>query len=164
MKEIYTQHTLNEFFEEFKNLPNSYKIDRVYLLLNNPNAKATHKVNSYFKHLKLIIMTSAFIIGVSVIFLWFNPESLNSDIIIKSLSEEPIEIVQKSISPKTMTFDQQKNNDLIKSKSFEKKNIPDKIPLLAFPDSSMNKLPSKTYNTEPKENVRTVNDTYTESF
>jgi hypothetical protein len=75
MKEIYTQHTLNEFFEEFKNLPNSYKIEQVHQLLNNPNAKATHKVNSHFKHLKLIIMTSAFIIGVLSFLLWTTPKN-----------------------------------------------------------------------------------------
>ncbi|MCG8702010.1 MAG: hypothetical protein MI922_28405, partial [Bacteroidales bacterium] len=73
MLELYTQHTLDEFFEEFKNLPNSYKIEQVHQLLDNPNAKATHKVNSHFKHLKLIIMTSAFIIGITSVFLWLNP-------------------------------------------------------------------------------------------
>ncbi len=70
MKEIYSQHTLNEFFEEFKNLPSSYKIEQVHQLLNNPNAKATHKVNLHSKHLKLIIMTSGFLISIVATFLW----------------------------------------------------------------------------------------------
>jgi hypothetical protein len=74
MKEIYTHQTLNQFFEEYKNLPNLYKIEKVHQLLNNPNAKATHKVDSHFKHLKLIIMTSAFIIGVLSILLWLTPK------------------------------------------------------------------------------------------
>ncbi|MBN1597238.1 MAG: T9SS type A sorting domain-containing protein [Bacteroidales bacterium] len=74
MKEIYTQHTLNEFFEEFKNLPISYKIEQVHQLLNNPDAKATHRVKSDFKPLTLIIMTSAFIIGVLSFLLWTAPK------------------------------------------------------------------------------------------
>lgn len=159
MKEIYTQHTLNEFFEEFKNLPNSYKIEQVHQLLNNPNAKATHKVSSHFKHLKLTIMTSAFIIGVSAIFLWFNPQSPNTDFTIENSPEEPIEIVQKSISPNIMTIDHQNSNNLIKSNNFEEKNIPNKNSDEAFHDTSLNKPSLKTNNTEPKENLSTLKDT-----
>ena len=73
MKQIDTQHTLSQFYEEFRNLPCSFKIEKVHQILNNPDAKATRKVNSHFKHLKLIIMTSAFIILFSSIFLWMNP-------------------------------------------------------------------------------------------
>jgi hypothetical protein len=70
MKEIYTLQSLDEFFDEFKNLTVSYKIDQVHQLLYNPNAKATLKVKSYYKLLKPIIMTSTFIIGISAILLW----------------------------------------------------------------------------------------------
>ena len=98
MNEIYTQHTLNEFFKEFKNLPNSYKIEQVHQLLNNPNAKATHKVNSHFKHLKLIIMTSAFIIGLTTTFLWFSPKNSNTDVASDRISEAPKEIVLSEVN------------------------------------------------------------------
>ena len=37
MKEIYTPQSINQFFEEFKSLPNSYGIEQVRQLLNNPN-------------------------------------------------------------------------------------------------------------------------------
>jgi hypothetical protein len=73
MKKKYTQNQLNEFFEEFKKLPDSYKIEQVHQLINYPNAKATHRVNTQFKHLKIIIMTSVYIIGVASIMLWLNP-------------------------------------------------------------------------------------------
>ena len=78
MKEKYTQDNLNEFFEEFKNLPNSYKIDQVHRLLNNPHAKATHSVKSHFKYLKLIIMTSTILIGIISLYVWLAPENANT--------------------------------------------------------------------------------------
>jgi hypothetical protein len=107
MKEIYTQHTLNEFFEEFKNLPSSYKIEQVHQLLNNPDAKAMHKVKFHFKHLKLIIMTSAFIIGITTTFLWFSPKNTNIDIASEKLPENQIEFIQKDISQNPDTKNEQ---------------------------------------------------------
>jgi hypothetical protein len=69
MKELYTQNTLNVFFEEFKKLPISYKLEQVHQLLNNPNAKATHRVNWYIKHLKLIIMISIITVSLTALLL-----------------------------------------------------------------------------------------------
>jgi hypothetical protein len=107
MKEIYTQHSINEFFEEFKNLPNSYKIEQVHQLLNNPNAKATQKVNFHFKHLKLIIMTSAFLIGITTTFLWFSPKNTNIDITSEKLLENQNKIIRKDIGQNPDTKNEQ---------------------------------------------------------
>jgi hypothetical protein len=78
MKEIYTNQNIDEFFKEFKSLPNSFKIEKVHQLLNNPNAKATHKIKSHFNLLKFIIITSALIIGVSALLLWHSPEKTDN--------------------------------------------------------------------------------------
>ncbi|MBN1181269.1 MAG: T9SS type A sorting domain-containing protein [Bacteroidales bacterium] len=93
MKEMNTQHTLNQFFKEFRNLPCSFKIEQVHQLLNNPDAKATHKVNYRLNHLKLIIMTSAFIIGAASIFLWWAPKET------KQIVKEPLPIHKENVTP-----------------------------------------------------------------
>lgn len=127
MKEIHIQNTLNEFFGEFKKLPYSYKIEKVHQLLNNPYAKALHKVHSNFKPLKIIIMTSAILISVSAIFLWLNPESSNKNIITKSQSENPVKIIQKDISYKIETDKKQYDNVPRSSILNEAKNNDTKI-------------------------------------
>ncbi len=54
MENIYTEQNIIKFFEGFKTLQNAYNIEKVHLLLNIPNAKATHKVNFHFKNLNLL--------------------------------------------------------------------------------------------------------------
>lgn len=92
MKEIYTQHTLSQFFEEFKNLPNSYTIEKVHQLLNNPNANAMHTVKFQFNNLKNIIMTSAFIIGVSALFFWLTSKEFKNDKISNENQPKTVEL------------------------------------------------------------------------
>lgn len=79
MDNIYTEHNIKKFFGGFKSLQNAYNIEKVHQLINNPNAKATHGVNLHLKHLKTIIMTSALIIGITSIVLWFNPKETNKN-------------------------------------------------------------------------------------
>ncbi len=93
MENIYTEHNITRFFVGFKTLKNSYNIEQVHQLLNNPNAKATHKVSSHFKHLKLIIMTSAFIIGITSLVLWLNPKESNKT----DMVSEPVIYKSESI-------------------------------------------------------------------
>jgi hypothetical protein len=129
MKEIYTQHTLNEFFEEFKSLPISYKIEQVHQLLNNPDAKAMHKVHSHFKHLKLIIMTSAFIIAMTAL-LFFNT---------------PVKRVKKDTSHRIS--EQTKFSETKKNK-FNTENISDSF------EAKIEKAPTQGANTK-KEHLNT---------
>ncbi len=74
MQKKYTQQDIDQFFDNFKELPNSFSIEQVHQLIDNPNAKAKHRVKYQSKLLKRIIMTSAFIIGVSALLLWLSPE------------------------------------------------------------------------------------------
>jgi len=124
MKEIYTHQNINEFFKEFKSLPNSFKIKKVHQLLNNPNARATHKVKFHFNLLKYIIVTSAFIIGVTVLLLWHSPEK--TDNYVFSAEKHPVHIEYSTLdkkdeekSNKTKIYSTAKN---IKSKNFYSSN------------------------------------------
>jgi len=73
MRKKYTENDINQFFNNFKELPYSYKLEKVHQLINNPDAKAGHQVNSNFKPFKFIIMTSTIIIGITTIILWLSP-------------------------------------------------------------------------------------------
>ncbi|MDC0584302.1 T9SS type A sorting domain-containing protein [Bacteroidales bacterium] len=72
MKNNITPHTLNEFYEEFKNLPSSYKIGRVQQLLDSPNAKAMLKIKK-IKPLNVIIMTLFVSVAAIVLMLCLTP-------------------------------------------------------------------------------------------
>ena len=73
MKKIYTQQDINEFFNHFKELRNSYELEKVHQLINNPNAKARHSVKLNHNPLKFIIMTTAFIVSVTTLLFWLIP-------------------------------------------------------------------------------------------
>lgn len=74
MKNKHTEQDINLFFERFKQLPEYFELEEVHQLINNPHAKATHTVNLNYKQLKFIIMTSAFIIGLSTL-VWLTNNS-----------------------------------------------------------------------------------------
>jgi hypothetical protein len=74
MSKEYTHQDINQFFEHFKKLPSSYELDKVHQLINSPNAKATHRTKFNYKSLKFIIMTSAFIVGVTTLLFMFMPD------------------------------------------------------------------------------------------
>ena len=88
MENSYTEQNITKFFEGFKSLQNAYHIDKVHQLLNNPNVKVRHKVSSHFKNLKLIIMTSAFIIGALSFLLWLGPKDTDQ---VNTVSNNKIE-------------------------------------------------------------------------
>lgn len=70
MKKQYTEQEINLFFTRFKQLPEYFEIEKVHQLINNPNAKAVHKVNFKYKPFKLMIMTSMFILGLASFMFW----------------------------------------------------------------------------------------------
>lgn len=165
MKEIYTQDTLSQFFKEFQNLPNSFKIEQVHQLLNNPNAKATHKVPSHFKHLNFIIMTSAFIVGVTTLLLLL-PKTTNPDVYIDSFSKKPPETVQSrtigtnvekedmnfSDSSVTLEIQEVENNRLVTEISKQDDNP------AAIPDNTISNNSTFISDTiEPEEKEENVN-------
>ena len=49
----------------------------MHQLLNNPHAKARYSVKLNYKPFNFIIMTSAFIIGLSALLIWSNPKKAN---------------------------------------------------------------------------------------
>jgi len=77
MKRQYTEQEINLFFTRFKQLPEYFEIEKVHQLINNPDAKATHRVNFKYKPFKFIMMTSLFIVGISSFLLWLNPNFEN---------------------------------------------------------------------------------------
>jgi len=106
MNRYYTDQDISQFFNEFKLLSNSFKIERVHQLLNNPNAKATNKVHFSNKHLKLIIMTGILLTGVVTLFLLHNsnPEiEMNSIEEISSVKNKVIANEKKQLPSKTLS-------------------------------------------------------------
>jgi len=76
MRKKYTEDDINQFFNNFKELPYSYKLEKVHQLINNHDVKAGHQGSSIFKPFKFIVMTSTIIIGVTTIILWLNPSEI----------------------------------------------------------------------------------------
>jgi hypothetical protein len=95
MESIYNEQNTNKFFEGFKTLKNSYNIEKVHQLLANPDAKATHRVNFYSKHLKIIIMVSTVLITISTFLFKLSPGS-NLDV-----NSNKKNMHEKNIQPKT---------------------------------------------------------------
>jgi hypothetical protein len=54
-------------------LPDPYKLEKVHQLLNDPYAMARHRIKLNHKPFNLIIMTSAFIVGLTAILFWSSP-------------------------------------------------------------------------------------------
>jgi hypothetical protein len=74
MEKSFTQQDIEKFLSDFKNLSNPYKIEKVHQLLNNPHAKTRYSVKLNYKPFNFIIMTSAFILGLSALLIWSNPK------------------------------------------------------------------------------------------
>ncbi|MDB4334822.1 T9SS type A sorting domain-containing protein [bacterium] len=75
MKTKYTDEDFHLFYQRFKKLPQYFELNQVHQLINSPNAKATHWAK--FNPLKLLIMTSTLIIGVTSFLLWMNPKPVD---------------------------------------------------------------------------------------
>ena len=69
MKKKYTQEDIDQFFGNFKELPDYFDLEKVHQLIDNPAAKATQPGN-HFKPFKFLIMTSAIIAVVASFMLW----------------------------------------------------------------------------------------------
>ena len=69
MKKKYTQEDIDQFFGNFRELPDYFDLEKVHHLIDNPAAKATQPGN-HFKPFKFIIMTSAIIAVVASFILW----------------------------------------------------------------------------------------------
>jgi len=94
MNKRYTDIDINLFYERFKLLPEYFELERVHQLINNPDAKATHSVKIKFKPLKFIIMTSAFIVGVTAVIISLTLEKTKQDQV--SMNSIQIETVKTS--------------------------------------------------------------------
>ncbi len=72
MEKLYTQNDINKFLSDFRKLPDPYKLEKVHQLINDPHAMARHRIKLNHKPFNLIIMTSAFIVGVTALLIWSN--------------------------------------------------------------------------------------------
>jgi hypothetical protein len=117
MNKIYTHQDINQFFNQFKELSNSFEIEKVHQLINNPDARARHLVNKNYKPLKIIIMTSAFIAGTAALILWLAPEKTSEigNHLIKTRDRNEISISgakKKQITPQFGTHKAHTDIDL----------------------------------------------------
>jgi hypothetical protein len=97
VKYKYTDQDISLFYERFKQLPEYFELEKVHQLINNPNAKATHRVSFNYKPFNFKIMTSAFIIVMSALLFWQAPKK--SD---KTNSRTEKQIVQSESSYQDM--------------------------------------------------------------
>lgn len=95
MKRKYTHDDISKFIQKFKLLENSFTLDKVHLLLNNPNAKATHKLHKYSKHLKFIITIGIMLAGFLTLFLLLSPNNN-----LETNSSKEILIVKNDVTEK----------------------------------------------------------------
>ena len=105
MAKSLTQQDIEKFLIDFRKLSNPYKIEKVHQLLNNPNAKARYPVKLNYKPFNFIIMTSVFILGLSALLIWSNPQKAKIDEISTSDKSGVVtEVVADSdFSPKRTT-------------------------------------------------------------
>ncbi len=76
MKKRYNIDDIKQFFEQFKQLPEYYGLEKVRLVINNPQAYAKPTIRANIVHLKYIIITSAIITSVLILFFFMRqPES-----------------------------------------------------------------------------------------
>lgn len=117
MKKKYTQQDIDQFFGNFKDLPEYFELEKVHQLINNPATKATQTGNINFKPFKFFIMTSSVIIVVvSALLLW--PEEP-----VQHLQVEPTAPItafadsnkQDNVSPGSLT--QENKEEPIKEKA-----------------------------------------------
>jgi hypothetical protein len=109
MEKSFTQQDIEKFLSDFKKLSNSYKIEKVHQLLNNPHAKARYTVKLNYKPFNFIIMTSAFILGLSALLIWSNPKKTDTNEISTFQNSKPgtAVVVDSNFSPgKTTALNQ----------------------------------------------------------
>jgi hypothetical protein len=119
MEKTFTQRDIEKFLNDFRNLSNPYKLEKVHQLLNNPDAKAKYPVKLNYKPFNFIIMTSAFILGLSALLIWSNPKKVNIN---------EIRTFQKSETVPDSDFSLSRTSDL-KQPAFEKTVIETKAVL-----------------------------------
>jgi hypothetical protein len=123
MEKTYTQQDIEKFLSNFRDLANPYKIEKVHQLLNNPHAKARYSVKLNYKPFNFIIMTSAFILGLSALIFWSNPKTSNIDEISTSRKSGVVRevVIDSNLSSKRTT---DLNKPIKDNQTIEKKGIP----------------------------------------
>jgi len=117
MKRQYTEQEINLFFTRFKQLPECFEIEKVHQLINNPDAKATHRINFKYKPFKFMIMTSLFVVGISSLLFWFTPIK-----IIENRKSEPLNI-EKSVNQTQQFVSNAREINIDKKKTTRKTDI-----------------------------------------
>ncbi len=158
MEKSFTQQDIEKFLSDFRKLSNPYKIEKVHQLLNNPHAKARYSLKLNYKPFNFIIMTSAFILGLSALLFWSNPKKIDiNEISAYQKSELGTNVVVDSnFSPgKTTDLNQPLvENPTIKTKVVSKTNVLAKVSMdSSFPqrktkDLKQTKLENPTFKTD----------------
>ncbi|MGK7397396.1 MAG: T9SS type A sorting domain-containing protein [Candidatus Cyclobacteriaceae bacterium M3_2C_046] len=99
MKKKYKDNDLNQFYRQFKAMPDYYRLDQVHHLINNPPAKATQRGKTSINHLNITIMTIT-IMGLGLLLYWWAPLQINQTAETVSPEFEKTENVPKIIKKK----------------------------------------------------------------
>lgn len=103
MEKLYTQNDINKFLSDFRKLPDPYKLEKVHQLINDPHAMARQRIKLNHKPFNLIIMTSAFIVGVTALLIWSNIKKtqITDSRTLPETEVTPIEVTSKITPPVT---------------------------------------------------------------
>jgi len=67
MNNLFTNEELDHFFEQFKQLPEYFELEKVHQIINNPESKAKLPVKTINHLFKIIFMTTTFITSITVL-------------------------------------------------------------------------------------------------
>jgi hypothetical protein len=104
MNDKYTNNDIEKFFGQFKRLPDCIELEKVHHLVKSPEAKARLSGKTFIKPFNLIIMTTTFITGLTVLTLWLSPtKEDNSSTIRIQQPADSVKIERKIQNQKTST-------------------------------------------------------------
>jgi hypothetical protein len=109
MNKKYSEQQIIQFFQQLKKLENSFSLEKVHQIINDPNAKARYKVKT-FKTLNLIIMTFLISISIVLVLLFSAPDTRLSNETENDLStiKEKITNAGNSVQPSFITNEPKK--------------------------------------------------------
>jgi hypothetical protein len=122
MKKKYTQKDIDQFFGNFKELPDYFELEKVNQLIDNPAAKATQTGSNYFLPKNFLIMTSAIIAVVGSILLWpEGPLQTNE----KNAAQTPPASIVKGVQENSVALPkpEEKGNETTLKDRKQKRNV-----------------------------------------
>jgi len=134
MSNKYSEQQITQFFLQLKKLENSFSIEKVHKIINDPNSSARYKVKT-FKTSNLIIMT--FLISISIVFvlLFSTPDARLSNEKEKDFSDikEKITDAGNRVQPNFITIEPKKAASSEIMLENDEQSIKSQVPVLKLP-------------------------------